>query len=362
MSSKPRKYSVPWQREDQNGTQHHLNFGRESVLPSNSSSYRALCRNHLNGRYGRGGADETLPRGSAILRFHEEPGRHTGQNSCTQSRPYRCSTCFTSKRILSCFFQPIKEQTIFDSIIEIVHQTQKYARCLHFMRDPNFWQAPGSARILRVGFFIHHRIASIITPEEKATYVNKLPHQIWALLCVFSKFILAIVSTFTSRVLTQIENVSGTKRDSIVFFIQELTIFSGLQVVKDFIELRQSSITFQATTGLYAWAHAFQSKYLPDGYSILLPRTRDDDLEFSSDLSTNVRRIASASIKIGSDTPHCFDDYFVDELLTVSGILPPNTEGCALFDALKKIPITNECYRTIPVEQLSFEWDGRTYR
>lgn len=249
------------------------------------------------------------------------------------------------------FFRLRKEQKIFDSLFETLHQSQMYARCLHFMRDPNFWKAPGSVNILRAGFLVHHRVASIKTPEEKAIYAERLPHQIWALLCLFERFLLAMGSSYSRQIFNGIQTATDDKVHSIVSFIQELAIFSGLQVIQDFVELRHNPITLKPTTDLYGWACSLQSKYLPSGNSILLPRMREDCLKLSSHLSFNVMWRSETSIKIGSSIIDGFCEHLLEEILTTSGILPPNADDWALFDTLKRTFITAGRYRTIFVEQ-----------
>lgn len=258
------------------------------------------------------------------------------------------------------FFSLCKEQKIFDSIVETLQKAQQYHRCLHFMRDANFWQATGSAHILRLGFLIHHRMASIKTAEDKAVYANKLPHPMWALLCVFARFLFAIVYTFKVRVFTEIRAATEDKMHSILSFIQELAMFSGLQVIEDFVELRHHPITLEPTPDLCALACAFQSRYLPTGDTILLPKMRQDRLELSSHLSSNVMwgSGSQASIRMGSSIFDCFAEHVYDDILTASGVLPPNEDECALFDALKRVPITDTCYRTTFIEQLpEFQFD-----
>jgi hypothetical protein len=249
------------------------------------------------------------------------------------------------------FFRLRKEQKIFDSLLKTLHQSQKYARCLHFMRDPNFWKTPGSVNILRAGSLVHHRVASIKTPEEKAAYAERLPHQIWALLCLFERFLLAMDSFYSPQIFTGVEAATDDKVYSIVNFIQELSIFSGLQVIQDFVELRYNPIALEPTTDLYGWALSLQSKYLPSGNSILLPKVREDRLKLSSHLSFNVMWRSETSIKIGSSIIDGFCEHLFDEILTTSGILPPNADDLALFDALKRTLVTVGRYRTIFIEQ-----------
>lgn len=135
------------------------------------------------------------------------------------------------------FFRLRKENKIFDSILENLRQSQKYARCLHFMRDPNFWKAPGSVDILRASFLVHHRMASMTTPEEKAAYAERLPRQVWALLCLFTKFIRAMVSFACLQNFTEVQTPIDDRIYCIIAFAQELALFSGLQVIQGFSEL-----------------------------------------------------------------------------------------------------------------------------
>lgn len=221
------------------------------------------------------------------------------------------------------------------------------------MRDGNFWQATGSAHILRLGFLLHHQMASIKTAEDQAVYADKLPHPIWALLCVFAKFLSSVVSTFAVRVFTEIRAATKDKMYSIVSFIDELAMFSGLQVIEDFIQLRNHPIILEPTPDVCAWACAFQSRYLPTGHTILLPKMRQDRLELSSQLSFNFMSGSGspAWITMGSSRFDYFAEHVYDDVLTASGVLPPPEDECALFDVLKRVPITDTRYRTTIIRQ-----------
>jgi hypothetical protein len=54
---------------------------------------------------------------------------------------------------------------------------------------------------------------------------------------------------------------------------------------------------------------------------------------------------------MGSSTFDTFAEHVYDEVLTASGLLPPSTDECALFDTLKRVPVTNTRYRIIIIKQ-----------
>ena len=227
-----------------------------------------------------------------------------------------------------------REQKIFDSIMETLHQTQKYARCLaFFMGDPKPGHAPAFVPILRAGFLIHHRMASIETAEDKVAYVNKLPPQPWTLLCLFSGFLSAVLSVFALNV--------GS-----VSFFEALAIFSGMQVVEDCVKLRHDSITFGPTTDV-AFYRAIQPRHLPYGRSILSPKSCEDHLVLSSHLASRLNFGYQAPIQIVSFLIDAFGEHVFEEILTTSGILTPDADECVLFDVLKRTPITDKRYRNV---------------
>jgi hypothetical protein len=249
------------------------------------------------------------------------------------------------------FFRLRKEQKIFDSIVEALQKNQTYARCLRFMRDADFWQTAGSTQILRLGFLIHHRIASIKTVKEKAEFANHLPHPMWALLCVFTRFLCCIVHNSGFEVFAKIRATNEYKLYSIFYFIEELAMFSGLRVIEDFVQLHHHPIAPDPTTNLCGWARTFQSRYLPIGDTILLPEMRPDRLGLTSHLSSNISWGDQPFFRMGSSTFNTFAEHANDEVLTVSGLLPPNADEGALFDTLRRVPVTDTRYRIIITKQ-----------
>jgi hypothetical protein len=249
------------------------------------------------------------------------------------------------------FFRLRKEQKIFDSIVETLQKNQIYARCLPFMRDADFWQAAGSTQILRLGFLIHHRMASIQTAKDKAEYANNLPHPMWALLCVFARFLSYIVHNSGVEVFAEIRAANEYKLHSILYFIQELAMFSGLRVIEDFVQLRHHPIAPDPTTNLCGWARTFQSRYLSTGDTILLPEMRPDRLGLSSHLSSNISWGDQPFFQMGSSTFDTFAEHVHGEVLNASGFLSPNADEDALFDMLKRVLVTDTRYRIIIIKQ-----------
>jgi hypothetical protein len=194
-------------------------------------------------------------------------------------------------------------------------------------------------------------MASIKTVKDKTEYANNLPHPIWALLCVFTRFLSNIVHNSGVEVFAEIRAANEYKLHSILYFIQELAIFSGLQVIEDFVQLRHHLITPDPTTNLCGWARTFQSRYLPTGDTILLPEMRSDCLGLSSHLSSNISWGDQPFFRMGSSTFDTFAEHVYDEVLTASGLLPPSTDECVLFDTLKRVPVTNTRYRIIIIKQ-----------
>ena len=249
------------------------------------------------------------------------------------------------------FFRLRKEQRIFDSIVETLQKNQMYARCLPFMKDADFWQAAGFTHILRLGFLIHHRMASIKTAKDKAEYANNLPHPMWALLCVFERFLSYIVGNPDGEVFAEIRAADEYKLYSILYFVQELAMFSGLRVIEDFVQLQHHRITPNPTTNLCGWARTFQSRYLPTGDTILLPEMRPDRLGLTSHLSSNISWGDQPFFRMGSSTFNTFAEHVYSEVLTASGLLPPNADEGALLDTLKRVPVTDTPYRIIIIKQ-----------
>lgn len=249
------------------------------------------------------------------------------------------------------FFRIRKEQEIFDSIIKTLQKNGTYARRLFFMKNVNFWQAAGSTQILRLGFLIHHRMASIKTVKTKAEYANNLPHPLWALLCVFTRFLFGIVSSSGNKKFAESNAGNGHKLQSIFYFIQELAIFSSLRVIKDFMQLRRHRVAPNPMTNLCWWARTFQSKYLPTGGDILLSEMRPDRLGLSSHLSSNINWGGPINFRMESSTFYTFAEHVHEEVLTASGFLPPKADEGALFDTLKRVSVTDTRYRIITIKQ-----------
>jgi hypothetical protein len=220
------------------------------------------------------------------------------------------------------------------------------------MRDADFWQAAGSTQILRLGFLIHERMASIKTAKDKAEYANKLPHPMWALLCVFTRFLSSIVHKSGFTIYAEIRVANDYKLYSMFYFIEELAMFSGLRVIEDFVQLQHHPIAPDPMTNLCGWARTFQSRYLATGDTILLPEMRPDRLGLTSNISTNIGWGDLPFFQMGSSTFDTFAEHVYDEVLTASGLLPPNADEGALFDKLKRVPATDTLYRIILIEQL----------
>ena len=249
------------------------------------------------------------------------------------------------------FFRLRKEQKIFDSIVKTLQKSQSYAPCLRFMKDANFWKAAGSTQILRLGFLIHHRMASIKTAEDKAEYANLLPHPIWALLCVFARFLSHIVHNSMDEAFAAIRTANEYKLYSISYFIEELAIFSGLGVIEDLVELQHHPITPDPMTNLGGWARVLQSRYLPPGDTILSPEMPAERLGLSSNLSSNINWGDQPFFRMGSSTFDTFAEHVHEEVLIAAGLLPPNADEGALFDTLKRVPVTGDRYRVIIIKQ-----------
>jgi hypothetical protein len=251
-------------------------------------------------------------------------------------------------------FTLYNEQKILHSIIDIVQREEKYRHCFPHIKDPNFWQSPGCAHVLRAGFLIHHRIASIETRQDKAMYVDELPQETWALASVFEQFLSSVLVLLGRKVFPEIERACVWKSASILFFIQELAIFSSLKVVRDFIELRHQPLKIQKTTDLYEWARAFESRYLANGDTVLFidSKMRKQRLKLFSCLSLIIMRGTQACISPGANETGCVSDCLHDDIL--GSILPRVRDGSAVFKILERLPVNKTRCRVTTIEETTF--------
>jgi hypothetical protein len=162
------------------------------------------------------------------LVHHEEPLAH--------------HLLYGSHASFDCFLNLPRDEKCFHSPIQPNAPRRRLFQTHCCFRDPGFWNSRVSQLVLRAGFFVYYGITRTPQRNCKITYIESLPPAQWTFLNIFILFIVAMVQPVGYGIFKRDDFPGIGCCSRIGRFIIELSIFGGLKVIQDYLQLVKNAL------------------------------------------------------------------------------------------------------------------------
>jgi hypothetical protein len=123
----------------------------------------------------------------------------------------------------------------------------------------------------------------------------------WKFLNTFILFLVAMVQPVGYGIFKRDDFPGIGCCSRIGHFIIELSVFGGLKVIQDYLQLVKNALQIRSDTNYFDWASSFEPGYLKRGESLLCKYPEDHlpYLTLSSDMGRNMRYMFGNHIHLG---------------------------------------------------------------
>ncbi len=274
-----------------------------------------------------------------FIKFHEEV---LVRDLAHHEDPLAHHLLYASHASFDAFFNLPENEKIFQSLVQAkVERRRRFQKRRCCFRDPGFRNSPASQLILRAGFLVYYGVMRIPQISGKVTYIESLPLIQWTFLNIFILFLVDIIHRVGYRIFSKVDLTEIGKCYRIGRFIIELSIFAGLKMIQDYLQLLKSPLQIRSGTDIAAWASSFESGYLKHGESVLSQISEDHlpHLALLSDVARNMKYMFGQTIHLGTQELDTSDKYVFVDILTLTGVLPSAMEGeTTILHALNTLP------------------------
>lgn len=299
-----------------------------------------------------------------FIKFHEEV---LIRDLAHHEEPLAHHLLYEFHASFDAFFNLPRDEKIFQSLVCAKKERRRHFRRRCCFRDPGFWNSRASQPILRAGFLVYYGVTRTPQISGKVTYIESLHLVQWTFLDIFTLFLVNRVQPAGHRIFQRVDPTEIGKCSRISRFIIELSIFGGLEVIQDYLQLLKSPLQIRSGADIADRASSFESGYLKRGESVLskIPEDHLPHLTLLSEVGRNTRYIFGQTIHLGTRELDTSDKYVFGDILTVFGVLPSAMEGeTAMLHALNTLPkdlAGNFQPRDIPIAHYdapSEDWTG----
>jgi F-box-like len=192
------------------------------------------------------------------------------------------------------FFRLRKETTLFKSIETQTKQNRTFEHAYGGRKNPDFHKSNAAPRLSRAGFLLFHRIAITEGRRAKEAFARHLDLEFWAIIRIFLDFTACAVTrrgydwvfpTVLRPIGVEELNDLFERKRELDRFIHELSFFSGLEPIHNYMSLTEGPPYREGPTRVLNWARDFGCRYLAEKEIVAMVEYESRKPEFSPSLN-----------------------------------------------------------------------------